>query len=167
GALRALHTLNVSYNQLTALDASALAELPALRHLDASHNLLTRVEPVGSGGAAARLPRGLETLDLSHNRIARIGGGVAGCARLRVVRLAHNRLRSAGGLESLTALEHLDLGHNAIAGSLSVRILSFNRALRSLVLAGNPFAAGARYRPSVICTLPHLVTIDHKALPQQ
>ncbi|CAM9549219.1 unnamed protein product, partial [Phaeothamnion confervicola] len=155
-----LHTLVLSFNRLAALDGAALAALPALRHLDVSHNALTRLEPAET----RQLPAGLESLDSSHNAIARIGG-LARCVGLRALTLSHNRLRSASGLEHLQRLEQLDLGHNLLSAPLAVRPLGFCRALAVLVLEGNPLAGQPRYRPTLTGLLPHVKAVDRRALP--
>lgn len=70
------------------MDFSVLTAMPALRHLDVSHNILCRMEPMDGRD----LPPRLETLKMSHNRIARIGG-IGQCFSLRVVDLSHNRIK--------------------------------------------------------------------------
>lgn len=73
------------------LDMSVLTTMPALRHLDVSHNLLCRMEPMDGRD----LPPRLESLNMSHNRISRIGG-IGQCFLLRVVDLRHNRIKVPG-----------------------------------------------------------------------
>ena len=70
------------------LDTSVLTTMPALRHLDVSNNVLCRMEPLDGRD----LPPRLETLNMSHNRISRIGG-IGQCFGLRVVDLSHNRIK--------------------------------------------------------------------------
>ncbi|CAN0525727.1 unnamed protein product, partial [Ectocarpus sp. 12 AP-2014] len=132
-SLIGLHTLVLSYNQLQVLDISVLTTMPALRHLDVSHNLLCRMEPMDGRD----LPPRLETLNMSHNRISRIGG-IAQCFVLRALDLRHNRIKRVQGLEHLSLLLQLDLGHNLISKAASARALSFNRSLKLLWLEGNP-----------------------------
>ncbi|CAM9181429.1 unnamed protein product, partial [Sphacelaria rigidula] len=158
--LLALHTLVLSYNQVQVLDYSVLATMPALRHLDVSHNLLCRMEPMDGH----ELPSRLETLNMSHNRISRIGG-ISQCGALRVLDLSHNQIKSTLGLGHLLLLEQLDLSHNLISKAVSARALSFNRSLKLLRLEGNPFAADPRYRATLTCLLPHLRAIDRKGMP--
>lgn len=74
------------------LDYSVLTAMPALRHLDVSHNLLCRMEPMDGRS----LPSGLETLNMSHNRVSRIGG-IGQCFSLRMVDLSHNRIKVCHG----------------------------------------------------------------------
>ncbi|CAM9912668.1 unnamed protein product, partial [Scytosiphon promiscuus] len=165
-----LHTLVLSCNRLQArklrcqpyrvLDISVLAAMPSLRHLDVSHNLLCRMEPM----EGRDLPPRLETLNMSHNRISRIGG-IGQCFLLRVVDLRNNRIKRVQGLEHLSLLEQLDLRHNLISKAASARALSFNRSLKLLWLTGNPLARHPRYRPTLTCLLPHVRSIDSRGMP--
>ncbi|CAM9200065.1 unnamed protein product, partial [Laminaria digitata] len=159
-ALIGLHTLVLSCNQLKVLDTSVLTTMPALRHLDVSHNVLCRMEPMDGRD----LPPRLETLNMSNNRISRIGG-IGHCFALRVVDLSHNRIKRVQGLEHLSLLEQLDLSHNAITKAASARCLSFNRSLKLLWLEGNPLARHPRYRPTLTCLLPHVRAIDRRGMP--
>lgn len=153
-----LHTLDLSCNQLRALDEDFFSQLDGLQVLDLSHNLLARCSLVSGGGGEQHensplntsgalefrgLPSSLERLDLSNNRIVRMDG-LEGLTRLRVLRLAHNQLRSCSGTEGLVALEELNLSANAIANVLSVRSLACNHALRRLELRDNPLSVSPR-----------------------
>ncbi|CAN0144599.1 unnamed protein product, partial [Discosporangium mesarthrocarpum] len=161
GTLMHLHTAVLSCNQLKVLDGSVLTAMPALQHLDVSHNLLCRMEPLGGGGG---LPVMLETLNMSNNRICRVGG-IGHCLGLRSLNLRHNLIKSTLGLEHLSLLEQLDLSHNLIPKPMSVRPLSFNRGLKLLWLEGNPLANHPRYRPTLTCLLPHVLAIDCRGMP--
>lgn len=70
------------------LEYSVLATMPALRHLDVSHNLLCRMEPTDGHELSALL----ETLNMSNNRISRISG-ISHCDALRVLNLSHNKIK--------------------------------------------------------------------------
>lgn len=84
------------------LDMSVLTTMPALRHLDISHNLLCRMEPMDGRD----LPPRLETLNMSHNRITRIGG-IGQCFLLRVVDLRHNRIKVTDSLVMFRVCMHV------------------------------------------------------------
>ncbi|XP_068449485.1 amphoterin-induced protein 3 [Clinocottus analis] len=76
---------------------------------------------VGLDRVPREMPVSVVTLDLGHNRIARLeDGGFEGLDRLETLRMAHNRLaaiqpgafRNASG----TLLRHLDLSSNRLGG---------------------------------------------------
>ena len=60
----------------------------------------------------------------------------------------------------------LDLSQNLIANSVGIRTLSCNLNLKSLKMKGNPISETRGYRPTVICLLPHVKSIDGKSLPR-
>ncbi|XP_067831935.1 leucine-rich repeat and immunoglobulin-like domain-containing nogo receptor-interacting protein 1 [Heptranchias perlo] len=81
------------------------------RALDLSRNRIGRV-----GGPWAWARR-LELLDLSHNLVPELeAGAFGGLDKLRVLRLGDNRLRfvSPGALDRLPGLTALELGHNPL-----------------------------------------------------
>ena len=61
------------------------------------------------------------------------------------------------GLEHLPRLEHLDLRDNHIRGELGLRLLCFNRGLRSLWVEGNPID---RPRALVVGVAPQVLFLD-------
>ena len=185
--------LDLSHNALTVVDAALLAVAlgdgnnaggggggsgAALRHLNVSHNKLVRLCGGGPGSQFPWSMASLETLDASHNAITRISG-LDRLTGLRSLNLAHNKVKTLSGLESLT--EHLfmlQLHHNAVESVAALRPLSGNRALRALTLAGNPVvgdpapgatsaSCGPAHRAAILVLLPHLTTIDGRALPHQ
>jgi len=65
------------------------------------------------------------------------------------------------GLEHLPRLEHLDLRDNHIRGELGLRLLCFNRGLRSLWVEGNPID---RPRALVVGVAPQVLFLDGEHL---
>ena len=66
-------------------------------------------------------------------------------------------MQSCEGLEHLPRLEHLDLRDNHIRGELGLRLLCFNRGLRSLWVEGNPID---RPRALVVGVAPQVLFLD-------
>lgn len=62
--------------------------MPALRNLDVSNNLLSWMAP----GKGLDLPQRLETLNMSHNCISRIGG-ISRCYSICTIDLSYNRIK--------------------------------------------------------------------------
>lgn len=105
---------------------------PALRSLDASHNLLCAL----SAGELGALPR-LQALTLRHNRIAALRWGPGGPAALHTLDLSYNRLATlppcAG--PALPGLRSLALAGNPLQ-SLQPGAFACLPALRLLNLSG-------------------------------
>ena len=66
-------------------------------------------------------------------------------------------------------LRELHLSHNAIDGLNNLRPLTWNRGLRILTLAPNPFlrstATMGRHRAAILLLLPHVRAVDGRSLP--
>eukprot|EP00755_Sulcionema_specki_P023516 Sspe_Gene.79095::Locus_49545_Transcript_1_2_Confidence_0.500_Length_4009::g.79095::m.79095 len=121
---------------------------PTLVRLDASNNAIVEL------GGALEGCVDLEVLNLRRNRIASIGGGLAKNLRMRELLLGRNNLRKVLGLEHLSLLELLDLSHNKLATPVSIRAISLNARLKSLVLRGNPISHPAGRRRLLLGNLP-------------
>ncbi|KFV53474.1 Leucine-rich repeat-containing protein 32, partial [Tyto alba] len=111
-----LEYLDVCFNQLEAVSATTLAQLPQLRslllgsnHLD--HNYL-------ANGQAFRLLRNIEVLDLSANNLESHMAGwyISNLTRLRVLDLSGNKMTRllVGIFWSTPRLRELDLSNNYI-----------------------------------------------------
>ena len=164
-AQTALRTLNLSHNQLTALPMPALARLPALIDLDASHNaLIGSLFPATTPTPNTTDPPGhptLQTLHLAHNSLAALTFAptlhlpslltldtssnhlttlpdLSPSTALHTVLAPHNRLPAfPPGLLPLTQrLVRVDLAHNDLRG-LDPRV-GLMEGLERLGLEGNP-----------------------------
>ncbi|ETV94626.1 hypothetical protein H310_11885 [Aphanomyces invadans] len=141
GNCTALAALDASYNDLSALPAT-IKSLSMLRRLDLSHNsalvfpnvlpALTSLEtvvfdhcnlpdlPTNALAYTADMPLysiclGLESLDLSFNRLATVPDDLVRLFELRMLKLDNNKLRHLPGrLGFLQKLEHLDMSHNVL-----------------------------------------------------
>uniref|UniRef100_A0A8C3WRB0 Toll-like receptor 2 n=1 Tax=Catagonus wagneri TaxID=51154 RepID=A0A8C3WRB0_9CETA len=99
----------------------------------------------GRSRSFSAIPAGLtaavKSLDLSNNRIARVGGGdLRKCVNLRALWLGSNGLHTVeeDSFSSLGSLEHLDLSCNRLA-NLSPSWFRSLSALKFLNLLGNPY----------------------------
>jgi hypothetical protein len=78
-------------------------------------------------------------LDLSYNRILRIGHGLASCSSLKELYLAGNKISEVEGLHRLLKLTVLDLRFNKISTAKGLGQLAANyNSLQAISLEGNP-----------------------------
>ncbi|NXE83078.1 LRC32 protein, partial [Cochlearius cochlearius] len=111
-----LEYLDVRFNQLEAVSAATLAQLPQLRSLLLGSNHLDR--DYLANGEAFRLLRNIEVLDLSANNLESHMAGwyVSNLTRLRMLDLSGNKMTRlpAGIFWSTPRLRELDLSNNYI-----------------------------------------------------
>lgn len=111
-----LEYLDMSFNQLEALSATTLAQLPWLRALLLGSNHLDR--NYVANGQALHLLRNIEVLDLSANNLESHMAGwyISSLTRLRALDLSGNRMTTlpAGIFWSTPLLHKLDLSNNYI-----------------------------------------------------
>lgn len=99
--LTVLVTLDLSENKLTELPYECLKPLLSLRTLNVARNALTLIDP-------RALPSGLESLDVSFNKLPEIRV-LAKLPRLRRLNAASNAIRDLPPLPTLLVLEELNL----------------------------------------------------------
>ena len=146
---RGYEHVDLSQNKIKTL--KEFPRLPQVKSLNLSKNALTEFRHVGDF---------LRKLDLSYNYFDNISG-LQNLHRLVSLSLAGNWITECTGLENLTRLNFLDLRENLIDSFGSVRSLSFNTSLRTLLLEGNPIARlGGAYGLSILNLLPHIDTVD-------
>ena len=111
----------------------------------------------------------LDTLNLSKNRVRRIGDGLSHLSTsLRTLMLGHNELATPEDIAPLAALrglEVLDLQSNRLADGPSViDILAQLPHLAVLYLQDNPLAAQMQpsYRRMLVARLPQLTYLDDR-----
>ncbi|NXA23027.1 LRC32 protein, partial [Ibidorhyncha struthersii] len=111
-----LEYLDVCFNQLETVSATALAQLPQLRSLLLGSNHLDR--NYITNGQAFRLLRNIEVLDLSANSLESHMAGwyVSNLTRLQMLNLSRNKMTRlpAGIFWSTPRLRKLDLSNNYI-----------------------------------------------------
>ncbi|CAN6285384.1 unnamed protein product [Urochloa humidicola] len=186
-----VHTLNV-FSSVAHISGMGLKAVPAiagfstLRAVNLSGNLIVQIAP-GS------LPKGLHSLDLSrnkiatieglreltrlrvlnlsYNRISRIGHGLSGCTAIRELYLAGNKISDVEGLHRLLKLAVLDVSFNRVTTAKSLGQLVANYgSLRALNLLGNPVQVAAgdeALRRAVSGLLPRIEYLNKQAVKPQ
>ena len=130
-----LQQLDLSHNDLDAVNVTELARLTDLRHLDLSHNLLS--------GLAAGVHYTLEVLDLSFNNVTSVRSlHLDGLISLEELHLAHNRIINLppNAFSSSPHLRVLNLRSNKIV-SLEPNSLDRLSTLEELVLTKNKLSS--------------------------
>ncbi|XP_057509048.1 uncharacterized protein LOC130791771 isoform X1 [Actinidia eriantha] len=129
-AFVSLRSLNLSGNAIVRITAGALPR--GLHNLNLSKNKISTIEGL------RELTR-LRVLDLSYNRIFRIGHGLASCSSLKELYLAGNKISEVEGLHRLLKLNVLDLRFNKISTAKGLGQLAANyNSVQAISLEGNP-----------------------------
>jgi len=131
-AWHALRHVALPHNELTFLAADAIDALPALVHLDVSHNLLNAVPP-----ALETAPH-LLSLSVADNLIDSVLGIYHTLPHIRALNLRGNRVDSLCGVERLHRLAQLDLRDNLVADVREVGRLATLPHISHVWIAGNP-----------------------------
>ncbi|KAF8022363.1 hypothetical protein BT93_F0021 [Corymbia citriodora subsp. variegata] len=122
--------LNLSGNNIVRITAGSLPR--GLHMLNLSKNQISTIEGL------RELTR-LRVLDLSYNKIVRIGHGLASCSSLKELYLAGNKISEVEGLHRLLKLNVLDLRANKISTAKCLGQLAANyNSLQAVSLEGNP-----------------------------
>ncbi|KAL3624713.1 hypothetical protein CASFOL_031381 [Castilleja foliolosa] len=110
----------------------------------------------------------LRVLDLSYNRILRIGHGLAACSSLKELYLAGNKISEVEGLHRLLKLNVLDLRFNKISTTKCLGQLAANyNCLQALSLEGNPAQKNVgveQLKKYVQSLLPHLIYYNRQPI---
>ncbi|XWS25289.1 hypothetical protein CRYUN_Cryun27aG0056400 [Craigia yunnanensis] len=163
-----------------------IAGFSSLRSVNFSNNFIAHITP-GS------LPKGLHTLnlsrnkintieglreltrlrvvELSYNRITRIGHGFSNCILIKELYLAGNKISDVEGLHRLLKLTVLDLSFNKITTTKTLGQLVANyNSLQALNLLGNPVQiniADDQLRKAVCSLLPKLTYLNKQPIKPQ
>lgn len=177
----AAHITGVGLNAIPAI-----SHFSSLRSVNLSNNFIVHITP-------GLLPKGLHTLnlsrnkistieglreltrlralDLSYNRISRIGQGLSNCTLIKELYLAGNKISDFEGLHRLLKLTVLDMSFNKITTtkSLGQLVANFN-SLQALNLLGNPIQSNIseeQLRKAVCGLLPKLVYLNKQSIKPQ
>ncbi|GAB2271267.1 hypothetical protein Dimus_006109 [Dionaea muscipula] len=157
-----LRSVNLSNNNIAHLTPDSLPK--GLHILDLSRNKISTIEGL------RELTR-LRVLNLSYNRITRIGHGLSNCQLLKELYLAGNKIGEAEGLHRLLKLTLLDLSFNKITTTKSLGQLVANyQSLVALNLLGNPIhstLSDDQLRKAVCGLLPKLAYLNKQPINQQ
>merc|ERR1712100_239221 len=140
------------------MDANMLNGLAACEHLSLSSNSIERM-------VRLELPN-LNILSLGRNRIKRIDGLQAVAGTLEQLWLSYNEVVSLDGLLCCTKLKVLYLAHNKIKSWDEIGKLKAMDTLEDLLLVGNPIYSDADLekpediRIRVIQFVPQITKID-------
>ncbi|XP_010472033.1 PREDICTED: uncharacterized protein LOC104751720 [Camelina sativa] len=164
----------------------SISHFTSLKSIDLSNNFIVQITP-------ASLPKGLHALnlsknkisvieglrdlsrlrvlDLSYNRISRIGQGLSNCTLIKELYLAGNKISNVEGLHRLLKLIVLDLSFNKIATTKAIGQLVANyNSLVALNILGNPIQNNIgedQLRKTVSGLLPKLVYLNKQLIKPQ
>lgn len=159
GMFSFLKTLNLSANLIVRVPAGCLPR--SLHSLDLSRNSIAQIE------GFRELTR-LRVLNLSHNRISRIGHGLANCTLIKELHLAGNKIGDVEGLHRLLKLVVLDLSFNKLTTSKALGQLAANYgSLLALNLLGNPVMINLgedQMRKLVTTLTPHVTYLNKQPI---
>ncbi|KAL5992449.1 hypothetical protein ACLOJK_013367 [Asimina triloba] len=110
----------------------------------------------------------LRVLDLSYNRISRVGRGLSSCTLIKELYLAGNKISDMEGLHRLLKLIVLDLSFNKITTTKALGQLVANyNSLQALNLVGNPIQSNIgedQVRKAVSGLLPQLAYLNKQPI---
>ncbi|XP_022870685.1 uncharacterized protein LOC111389930 [Olea europaea var. sylvestris] len=157
--LSSLRSVNMSSNSIGQITPGSLPK--GLHILKLSKNNISTIEGL------RELTR-LRVLDLSYNRISRIGQGLSNCMLIKELYLAGNKISNVEGLHRLLKLTVLDLSFNKITTTKAFGQLVANcDSLVALNLLGNPVhnnIGDDQLRKTICSLLPKLVFLSKQPI---
>ncbi|WOL09426.1 hypothetical protein Cni_G18179 [Canna indica] len=158
-AFTSLRSVNLSGNFIVHISPGSLPK--SLHMLDLSRNKIATIEGL------RELTR-LRVLNLSYNRISRIGHGLSNCTLIKELYLAGNKISGVEGLHRLLKLTVLDLSFNKITTAKALGQLVANyHSLVALNLLGNPIQSNIgddQLRKAVCGLLPQLAYLNKQPI---
>lgn len=157
-----LRSVNLSGNFIVHIAPGSLPK--GLHTLDLSRNKISTIEGL-------REITRLRVLNLSYNRISRIGQGLSNCTLIKELYLAGNKISNVEGLHRLLKLTILDLSFNKITTSKALGQLVANyNTLLALNLLGNPIQSNIsddQLRKALCSLLPKLAYLNKQPINPQ
>ncbi|XP_068639056.1 uncharacterized protein [Aristolochia californica] len=157
-----LRTVNLSGNFIVYITPGCLPK--SLHTLNISRNKIAAIEGL------RELTR-LRVLDLSYNRISRIGHGLSNCTMIKELYLAGNKISDVEGLHRLLKLTVIDLSFNKITTTKALGQLVANyNSLLALNLLGNPIQTNLgdeQLRKTMSSLLPQLAYLNKQLIKPQ
>ncbi|XP_073153772.1 uncharacterized protein [Henckelia pumila] len=157
-----LRSVNLSGNLIAHINPGSLPK--GLHVLNLSRNKINTIEGL------RELTR-LRVIDLSYNRITRIGQGLSSCTLVKELYLAGNKISHVEGLHRLLKLTVLDLSFNKITTTKALGQLVANySSLIALNLLGNLVHSNVgdeQLRKTVCSILPKLAFLNKQPINPQ
>ncbi|XP_042427970.1 uncharacterized protein LOC122015252 [Zingiber officinale] len=158
-AFSSLRSVNLSGNFIVHISPGSLPK--SLHMLDLSRNKIATIDGV-------RELTKLRVLNLSYNRLSRIGHGLSNCTMIKELYLAGNKISCVEGLHRLLKLAVLDLSFNKITTAKALGQLVANyHSLVALNLLGNPIQSNIgddQIRKAVCGLLLHLAYLNKQPI---
>lgn len=157
-----LRSVNLSGNYIAHITPGSLPK--GLHVLDLSRNKINTIEGL-------RELTHLRVLNLSYNRISRIGQGLSNCILIKELYLGGNKISEVEGLHRLLKLTILDLSFNKIITKKALGQLVANyNSLLALNLLGNPIQnnfSDEQLRKTICSLLPKLAYLNRQPISPQ
>ncbi|KAG2699085.1 hypothetical protein I3843_07G175500 [Carya illinoinensis] len=157
-----LRSINLSNNCIVQITPGSLPK--GIHTLNLSRNKIGTIEGL------RELTR-LRVLDLSYNRISKIGHGLSNCTLIKELYLAGNKISDVEGLHRLLKLTVLDLSFNKITTTKALGQLVANyNTLQALNLLGNSIQnniSDDQLRKAVCDLLPKLAYLNKQPIKSQ
>ncbi|XP_059289344.1 uncharacterized protein LOC132042851 [Lycium ferocissimum] len=156
-----LRSINISGNSIAQITQGSLPK--SLHVLNLSRNQIHTIEGL-------KELTHLRVLDLSYNRISRIGRGLSNCTLIKELYLSANKISYVEGLHRLLKLSVLDLSFNKITTTNALQQLVANySSIIALNLLGNPIQriSDDKLRKTVCSLLHKLVFLNKQHINQQ
>ncbi|KAI0497818.1 hypothetical protein KFK09_021055 [Dendrobium nobile] len=154
-----LRVVNLSGNVIARVTPGSLPK--GLHMLNLSKNNISTIEGL-------RDLSHLRVLDLSYNRITKIGHGLSSCTSLKELYLAGNKISEVEGLHRLVKLNIIDLRFNKISTVKGLGQLAANySSMQAINIEGNPAQINVgdeQLKKFLLGLLPNLVYYNKQAI---